>query len=161
MYVRNAIDLDLENIQDIEQIVEGDDAASFEVLRSRLEMFPEGFLVAEQDQKIIGYVESCLWNKRDFKTFDEIRDFPKDHAPDGKDLYVIFLAVHPRFRRKGVGSKLIKTLQDYAVVEEKERVILVAGGGFLPDFYKSLGFKKIRELPNFNNGVGTLMEYKL
>ena len=53
MYVRNAIDLDLENIQDIEQIVEGDDAASFEVLRSRLEMFPEGFLVAEQDQKII------------------------------------------------------------------------------------------------------------
>ncbi|MBI4114249.1 MAG: GNAT family N-acetyltransferase [Candidatus Niyogibacteria bacterium] len=153
---------DIDAIHEIEVAVEKEHAANIETLRERLRMFPEGFYVVRQDLKILGYVESCLWNSENFSTFTEIKDFSEHHNPQGRILYVIYMAVAEGHRRKGYGSHLIERLKEYAEEKGLDKVQLVAGPGFLTGFYKKLGFKVVRKLPNFHAGfTGTLMEYKI
>lgn len=76
MNIRNATIKDIDDVHLLEQLVEGENAATKETLLSRFRMFPEGFYVAKENGTVLGYIESCLWNKSDFETFDEIKDFP-------------------------------------------------------------------------------------
>lgn len=162
MKIRNARLQDIDPVAELERKIEKENAATKETLLARFNMFPQGFYVAEEGGNIVGYVESCLWDKKDFKTFDEIRDFPKHHKSNGKTLYVIFLGVAENHRRKGVGSGLTRTLRRYASGRQLERVQLVAGEGFLVDFYKRLGFGIVRQLPHFlPYSSGALMEYRV
>ena len=109
----------------------------------------------------MGYAESLIWNKKSFEKFEEIRNFPQNHVLDGKILYVIFLAVDEKERRKGIGSLLIQKLIELAKSKRLETVQLVAREGFLAEFYKKLGFKSKRELPAFlPYSAGTLMEFE-
>src|SRR3989338_10868435 len=125
--IRKARLKDIDYIHSVEKAVEGENAATKETLLSRFKMFPEGFLVAEEDDKIVGHVESCLWNKEDFETFDEIENFPKEYDPNGKTLYVIFLAVDEKYRKRGIGSELIKSLEKYARDKNLNKLQLVSG----------------------------------
>jgi len=162
MNIRNTQPNDISKIVILEKEIEKDNAASLNTLTSRFNMFKEGFFVSQEDGRIQGYIESCLWDRKDIETFDEIKDFPKNHDPNGKTLYVIFLGVGKDYRRKGIGSRLIRTVQEYARKNDLDKVQLVAGGGFLVDFYTNLGFKNIKELPKFlPYKKGTLMEYYL
>lgn len=165
MNIRNATIKDIDEVCKLEQSVEGNNAATKETLLSRLKMFPEGFCIAKENGNVLGYVESCLWNKSDFETFDEIKDFPNNHDINAKTLYVIFIAVDEMQRKNGIGSALITTLQKYAEKKQLEKVQLVAvkrdsTKDFLIGFYNELGFRTIRELPHFlPDKPGTLMEY--
>lgn len=160
MIIRNATLEDIEKVSILEKQIEKDNAATYKTLILRFKMFPKGFYVAEENGEIIGYVESCLWDKESFQTFKEVKDFPRQHNANGKTLYIIFLAVGEKHRMKGTGSELIKTLQKYAEFHNLNKVQLVAGDGFLVDFYKKLGFRIIKKLPDFlPYSPGTLMEY--
>src|SRR3989338_6019016 len=126
MNIRNATIEDIDNVHILEQLIEGENAATKETLLSRLKMFPEGFYVDKENGNVLGYIESCLWNKSDFETFDEIKDFPNQHDVNAKILYVIFIAVDERQRKHGIGSALITALQKYAEKKQLEKVQLVA-----------------------------------
>ena len=66
------------------------------------------------------------------------------------------------YRRKGIGSKLIRTLQKYASKNLLDKIQLVALESFTINFYKKLGFKVTKELPNFlPYSKGTLMEFNV
>jgi ribosomal protein S18 acetylase RimI-like enzyme len=161
MRIRNVNAEDIVKIAELEKRIEGENAATKATLLARFKMFPRGFYLAGEGETVLGYVESCLWNNDDFETFDEIKDFPKYHNPEGRTLYIIFLGVAESQRRRGIGSELVWTLQRYASEKKLDKVQLVALEGFLVEFYKGLGFKIVRELPNFlSHGKGTLMEYK-
>jgi len=159
MKIRSASLNDIAQISELEEAIEKENAASSKTIFSRLKMFPEGFLVAKEKNRVVGYLESCLWDKNNFETFNEIKDFPKNHNQNSKTLYIIFLAVAEDQRRKEVGSELVKTIIGSAKNYKLEKVQLVAGEGFLVDFYRGLGFQAIRSLPNFlPYSSGTLME---
>ena len=162
MKIRNATTQDIEKVAELEKRIEGENAATKDTLLSRFNMFPQGFYLAEQEGNVLGYVESCLWNKDNFETFDEIKDFPKQHNSEGRNLYIIFLGVDKNQRRRRIGSELIRTLQNYASEKKLDKVQLVAGESFLVDFYKGLGFEIVKELPHFlPYSKRTLMEYKV
>jgi len=162
MLIRNATLTDLKKILEIEKQIEKEYPADYDTLFARLNTFSDGFFVVEEDKGICGYVESCLWNKERFQTFEQISDFPKNHDPNGKILYVIYLGVLECCRRKGYGSHLIKSLIAYAKEHNLSKVQLVAGEGFLVNFYKGLGFSVVENLPDFLPDVrGVLMEYVL
>ena len=171
--IRKAEKKDIIEIYKIEKKIEKKWAASQKTLHKRLLMFPEGFLIAQTtDEKVIGYIESCLWKKSPFDIsanvrFIDIKDFPKGHNPQGKILYVIYLAVDEDYRNKGVGSSLVKELLGYTNEQRLKKVQLVA----LPErvrFYERLGFEAGKFLPDFlpddyspNAKKARLMEYKL
>ncbi len=160
MLIKHASHADIKAVYDLERSIEKDYAASVETLRKRLDMYPQGFYVAVKDRKIIAYMETCLWDKESFAYFNEISDFPVHHDPNGKCLYLIYIAVDKDYRRLSIGSQLIAILKQHALQHNLKKIQLVAAEGFLPDFYRKMGFKSIAELPGFLPGVcGTLMEY--
>ena len=159
--IRNANIKDIDRVVEIERCIERDIAATRNDLLARLSMFPDGFLVAVQDRRVVGYVESCLWDKVDIKTFAEISDFPRLHKPDGRNLYIIFLGVAPNYRGRGIGGLLVTNLQNYAGKNKLEKVQLVSSRS-LHEFYERLGFQVARELPDFLPRTdGSLMEWRI
>lgn len=130
-------------------------------------MFPSGFWVAETKgngkKMLIGYVMSCRWNREEYHRFEDVADFPSNHNPRGANLYVIFLAVHPDFRRQGVGSELLSSMieaqrKKYTGISKVQLVALDT----LRNFYERMGFKLIRELPEWlSYAAGLLMQKSL
>lgn len=151
---------DIKNVYNIELSIEHSNAASEGILKQRLAMFNDGFLVAKNGNKIIGYVESVIWNDFNFESFDEIKNFPLHYDPNGDTLYVIFLAVAVGYRSKKIGFDLIGELERLSNRYGFKQIKLVAKDG-LTSYYQKLGFEVIKDMPNFlvnNSGTkSTLM----
>jgi ribosomal protein S18 acetylase RimI-like enzyme len=139
---------DLNEIFFLEQSIEAESAASLETLRTRRQMFGDGFLAARINGRIMGYVETCLWDLS-IPQFDQRSDFfTSRHSPHGKILYVIFLGVAQNSRRQGVASSLldavIKVANQYGV-----KVVQAVTRQYLLPLYLQNGFTIIRDMPNF------------
>lgn len=161
MIIRNATPADLTSIVDIEAHTAQIDAADLTVLTQRLHMFPAGFFVAELDQHIVGYLESCLWDREVFQNFQHIRDFPGLHNPDGNNLYIIYIAVDRCYRNRGVGSALLRAAQRFAAAQRKSKIQLVASEA-LRMFYAQYGFSVQARIPDFLPQFdGWLMQYRV
>lgn len=157
--IRRAQQEDLEEIHQIECAVEGARAASMRTLSERLAMFPHGFLVAAQCHTVVGFIESCLWNRSSYSTFSSIADFPSHHDPGGRYLYIIFVCVSEAFRRKGVATELVRRELILAENLKLQEVHLVAEHHLL-SFYKKLAFRQTSVLPGFLDDVtGYLMKW--
>lgn len=121
------------DIDRILQIEEG--SFSFEAYSKRtfLEMartFPDLFVVAEMDKKIVGYMIACGLHG---------------------EGYVVSVAVDPCCRRRGVGSTLADHVfaelkaRGMKMVELEVRVTNEEGTGF----WKHLGFLPLRVVPEY------------
>jgi ribosomal protein S18 acetylase RimI-like enzyme len=131
--IRNAGLNDLPAIVAVEEAVWPADArASSEQFASRLEHFPEGFLVAEAGQRIVAVCTSCLihydpgqvdqytsWSKLTNNGFLS----PLEQITDPNAVYIVSNGILPEYRRKGLREMLVgaqidlsRRLQmDYAV----------------------------------------------
>ncbi len=139
---------DIPKIYALEKEIEGEQGADQKTLMARLRMFQEGFLVAWCQDRIIGYLESMLRQGRPFSSFQEIQDFASLHTLAGDELYLIFLAVDPEFRSRGVAGRLLCSLTDIGGRHSLKRIRLVAKEELIP-FYEANGFEAVHPLPNF------------
>jgi GNAT superfamily N-acetyltransferase len=110
----------------LEQVIGVENSAWPEELRasrkkftSRLETFPQGFIVVRVNGVIKGVStsERTTYNPQIFKTWDELTDngFIKEtHIPQGKDLYVVSVGVAQDTQGLGLGSKLVEAQKDLA-----------------------------------------------
>lgn len=148
--IENATITDISHVSSAENIIEKGDAASFETLMRRYKMFPAGFIVAkDKNRNIAGYVETTLWPKnKKFETYKEIKNFPIHHKENGKELYVIFIAVKSEFRENGIATQLLDSVETLAQKISVERIVLAAKKHLVP-FYEKRGFHTVKELPRF------------
>lgn len=161
MIIEPAANSDIFEISLLEMAIEGRGAAGIETLRVRQVMFPDGFLVARKDGRIIGYLQSCIWD-RQVPEFQPRADFfPSQHRLDGAILYLIFVGVSEHQRRHGVGSRLVECLTPLADKYGARKIHAVCRDYLVP-FYAGLGFFQSRELPGFlSEGEFFLMERAL
>ena len=91
-----------------------------------------------------------------FHSGNEIPNVPRELAH-------LHINIDRKYRRKGIGRELVRTLQDYAKKEQIEKIQCVSVKGSLVEFYKNLGFVPVKLLPYFYPKAGTLtyMEYKV
>ena len=81
-------------------------------LRSHLEVFPEGQLVAEVEGRVVGMAASLIVLWDDYTMDTSWRDFTdngmfRNHDPErGRTLYGAEVMVHPAFQGHGVGKRL-------------------------------------------------------
>ncbi|UKT64302.1 GNAT family N-acetyltransferase [Pedobacter mucosus] len=151
---------DIRQVYLLEAQIEHGNAASEETLYNRLAMFPDGFIIAKDKGKIIGYIELVIWNNIVFETFQEIHDFPLFYDPNGETLYVIFIGVSANYRNQGVGQRLLEIARDISSRFNTSKMQLVAKEG-LEKYYEKFSFEQVRELPGFLSGSkykSTLME---
>lgn len=146
--IRKATQDDVKRIYALEASIEEDNAACEAVLLERLRMFNDGFLIVEEKGEIIGYLESLIWNNRNFSCFDDICDFPIHHTIHGDTLYVIFLAVRTDRRRQGIATKMLELIGEVARYYGIGRICLVSKNE-LQSVYEKAGFRKIKHLTYF------------
>lgn len=114
-----------------------EEAATKETIKLRLEMFPQGFLVAELNRRIVGILNSAATDKDDIS--DEALKQLIGHDPDGKNMVVFALAVLPEFQKKGIASQLMARFVEEAGEYKKENILLLCKGHLIA-YYERLGF---------------------
>jgi ribosomal-protein-alanine N-acetyltransferase len=106
-------------------------------------MHPGGFLVAEVDDKVVGYVIGVMrW---------------------GATGHILSIAVDPPYQRHGVGSALMASIMDRLRAKGAKNVRLEARKSNLAAqrFYLKLGFKRQEEIPYYyeDGESGVAMSY--
>ena len=139
MKIRQANKNDLKEIVKIEKICfPKAEAASEKDIDERFEVFGENFLVAEKDNKIIGFINGCTTDEPNLP--DELYSNAKLHKPNGDYQTLFGLDVLPEYRRQGVAGKLLRSLIDLAKKRGKKGMVLTCNDHLI-HFYESNGFE--------------------
>ncbi len=108
------------------------------------ERFPETFIVAEEDNKIIGYVMCRIESSVSSLTFRPFHVTKKGH--------IISIAVLPGYRRKGVGQALIREALNAMITYYKAKScyleVRVTNTGAV-NLYRKMGFKIERTIGGY------------
>lgn len=136
--IRGALFEEAEEIAGVEAMCFPEaEAASLEEIRERMALFPENFLVAVSERKIIGFVNGCTTDKPILG--DELYHDASLHKKDGDIQTVFGLNVLPEYRRRGIAGRLLKALAELSRERGKKAVILTCKEYLIP-FYESCGF---------------------
>ena len=117
-----------------------EEAATRETIRLRIETFPEGFLVAELNGKVVGILNSAATNKDDISD-EELKQLI-GHDPAGKNMVVFALAVLPGFQKQGIARQLMSRFVEEARQRGKQYVLLICKQHLIA-YYERMGFEHI------------------
>lgn len=122
--IRIANEQDLDRCFEIESVsYSGDEAATRDKILKRINTYPEGFIVLENDSEIIGFINSGATRKVELS--DE--DFKEliGHDPEGKHIVIMSVVVHPDYQGKGMASKLMNSFIDKMKALDKSDIYLI------------------------------------
>lgn len=111
---------------------------SQEDIEAYADVFPEGFFVILDGDKVIGQ-GAGIYLDFDFEhpqhTIMEITGEHQcgNHEPDAEWYYGTDIVVHPDYRRQGIGRKLYELRKDLVIRNRKRGII---AGGYLANFHK-------------------------
>jgi ribosomal protein S18 acetylase RimI-like enzyme len=110
-------------------------------LRSHLNIFPEGQIVAELESKIVGSATSLIVQLNPIYVDHTWKSITGDgmlttQISTGDTLYGADISTHPRVRHRGIGHKLYQGRKDIAMKMNLKRMI---GGGRLYNYCEYSG----------------------
>lgn len=114
-----------------------EEAATRETIQLRSETFPQGFLAAEKEGRIVGILNSAATNKDDISD-EELKQLI-GHDPHGKNMVVFALVVLPEYRKQGIAHQLMATFAEEARQQGKENILLMCKQHLI-HYYERMGF---------------------
>lgn len=136
--IRRVLIDDLDEVTKIEKICFPEaEAASRESFESRIKTFPDSFFVAEDDEKIIGFINGCVTNENTI--YDELYENSSLHVKDGAYQTVFGLDVIPDYQRQGIAAQLMNHMIKYAKESGKKAVILTCKEKLI-HYYSKFGY---------------------
>lgn len=136
--IRHALARDLDDCFAVERSgFPPEEAATRETIRLRIKTFPQGFLVAESHNQVIGMLNSGATNKDDI-TDEKLKQLI-GHDPLGKNLVIFALVVLPDFRKLGIARQLMTKCVEEARAGNKKKMLLLCKQHLIP-YYQRLGF---------------------
>nr|WP_099364296.1 GNAT family N-acetyltransferase [Fredinandcohnia onubensis] len=129
---------DLEQLLHIEN--EGftvEEAATKEAFIERIQLIADSFIVAEEEGKILGYINGPVINQPYITDdlFTEIKQNPKR----GGFQSVLGLAVSKKNRKQGIAKSLLDKMQELVIENDREGITLTCKQE-LVSFYEKQGF---------------------
>lgn len=141
MEIRNAQKEDIKTLAEIEAACfPAAEAASYEALVERFEVFPDCFFVAEKDGKIIGFINGMSTNSKVID--DEMFANASLHNASGAYQSVFGINTLLEYREKGVGTALMKALIAAAKSKGCKGVILSCKEKLIA-FYEIFGYENL------------------
>ena len=113
------------------------EAATLKSFLERFMAFPECFLVAEIDGKVVGHINGCVTNYD--KLIDALYHNSSLHEPDGPWQTVFGIAVLPDYQHQGIARALMEHFKENAKKRGKQGILLTCKDEKI-GFYESLGF---------------------
>lgn len=150
-YLRSAIVSDLDRCFEIESIAyAGDEAATKEKILKRITLYPEGFLVIENDQEIMGFVNSGAAHQVTLsdESFKEL----VGHDSTGKHIVIMSVVVHPDYQSKGISKMLMNAFVDAMRGLGKETIYLICQKELI-SMYAQYGFIDLGESSSSHGGL--------
>ncbi len=133
--------------------------ASKETLKLRMELFPEGNLVAIANKEVVGF--SNGFPIEDLRTQEQLDPVDiKLFMQGGNNWLIRNVAVMPKIQGIGIGEKLVLEQVKRAKNNNSQFIRLTATPN-LDNFYSRLGFLKIREAEVFHGIRQALWEMQL
>jgi len=136
--IRNVQPKDLDECYHVETSgFSPEEAATRETIKLRVERFPQGFLVAESEGRIVGMLNSASTDKADLSD-EELKQLV-GHDVNGRNMVVFALAVLPEFRKRGIARQLMQQFIEESRSLGKENVLLLCKQHLI-DYYSDMGF---------------------
>ena len=121
--IRRAELSDWEAILAVEQLnFPAAEAVSAEILKERIELIPDTFLLAELHGQLAGYIVGPAVQAR-YLT-DDLFSKVGANSPEGGFIAVQSLSVHPDFQGQGIGTLLLAALKETAVQQHRQGISL-------------------------------------
>lgn len=137
--IRQATKHDITRMAQIEAICFPEaEAASLASFQKRFTVFPECFLVMEEDQTVVGHINGCIYDSPELP--DELYSDTSLHCPNGSYQTVFGLAVDPQYQKRGYASALTKHFIEISRANDHKGMVLTCKD-YLVDFYKRFGFR--------------------
>lgn len=141
LIIRQATIKDLDIVAEIEKICfPKAEAATRESFKDRLETFPESFLIAVLDGKIVGFINGSVINEKVIR--DEFYSEAAFHNPHGDYQSIFGLDVLPEYRARGIAAELVKALIDVAGKAGRKGLTLCCKNEKI-HYYEKFGFVDI------------------
>jgi ribosomal-protein-alanine N-acetyltransferase len=113
-YFRNVNNSDIEKIMELENACFNKyTREKKEVYLERINTFPDGFIVMQNENEFIGAISSEIWqytpsiNRELFNLGHSIKEMNKS---DGNELYISSIGIFPKYRNYGFGEELFLAL---------------------------------------------------
>ncbi|MFC4777736.1 GNAT family N-acetyltransferase [Paenibacillus sp. GCM10023252] len=124
-------------------------AASREAFLYRLEHYPEWFWSAWSGEQLVGILNGVLTSEPHLG--DELKS-AHEGAIQGNHLCILTVAVDPRKRREGIGSKLLQHVLDKSQYSALQSIVLMCEEELIP-FYERAGFSLIGPSASQHGGL--------
>lgn len=138
MIIRKAKPEDIDAIASLEAVCfPPKEAADRDTFAKRLHVYPNHFVLAEEDGKIIGVVNGPVTDDKDLT--DEMYADTSFHCEKGDWQMIFGVETHPDYQRKGIAGKLLEVFIETAGEEGRKGVVLTCKEN-LVGFYEKFGF---------------------
>jgi len=151
LHLRHVQKKDLKRCFEIEKTAyAGEEAATEEKILTRIQGYPEGFLVLENDHEIIGFINSGATDQvvLSDETFKEL----VGHDANGKHIVIMSVVVHPDYQGKSMTTRLMTAFITQMRQRGKQRIYLICQT-LLVDMYAKFGFVHLGESDSSHGGL--------
>ncbi|MFK7334349.1 GNAT family N-acetyltransferase [Acinetobacter baumannii] len=127
-----------------------DEAATYEKIKIRAEQYPEGFIVLEVANKIIGFINSGCADKvvMSDENFKEL----KGHSSNAPNIVIMSVVLDPEYQGLGYASHLMNAFIKLAKSLNKKAIYLMCKEQYFK-LYEKFGFKYIQISESTHGGV--------
>ncbi len=151
LIIRSAKRQDLDRCFEIESVsYSGDEAATKEKILKRIETYPEGFIILENKDEIIGFINSGATHKVELSDEDFKELIGHDH--DGEHIVIMSVVIHPKYQGKGMASILMNSFISSMKELAKTEIYLICQTE-LVEMYAKYGFVYIGESDSGHGGL--------
>ena len=149
--IRSVEEKDLDRCFEIEAVsYSGDEGATKEKILKRIKTYPEGFIVLENTEEIIGFVNSGATHKVELSD-EEFKELI-GHDPSGKHIVIMSVVVHPKYQGKGMASKLMHSFIESMKKLGKNEIHLICQTE-LVNMYAKYGFNYLGKSSSEHGGM--------
>lgn len=149
--IRIVTEQDLDRCYEIESVsYSGEEAATREKILKRIKTYPEGFTVLENEEELIGFINSGATRKVELS--DE--DFKElvGHDSDGEHIVILSVVVHPAYQGRGMASRLMSNFIDRMKALDKSDIYLICQPDLI-EMYARFGFVDLGASDSTHGGM--------
>ncbi|MNM43686.1 Acetyltransferase (GNAT) family protein [compost metagenome] len=129
---------------------EGDEAATLEKIRTRISQYPEGFLLLEDQQGIVGFINSgCA---HEVVMSDEAFKELVGHDPAAPNVVIMSVVVDPTQQGKGYAKLLMNEFIARMTAQGKQTIHLMCKEQHV-ELYRKMGYQYVRPSPSDHGGM--------
>ncbi|AUG42588.1 GNAT family N-acetyltransferase [Pseudomonas chlororaphis] len=151
LLIRQVAAADLDRCFAIETLAyEGDEAATREKIATRIATWPEGFIVAEVEGVVAGFINSGA--AFEVEMADEAFKELIGHDPAGPHVVIMSVVVHPDYQGLGVSRRLLEAFIERMRGLGKASINLMCKERHVP-LYERFGFVYLKASASDHGGM--------